>query len=342
MFYGVRMVHLGATPSIDVYVTHIGVISRSRRALAVTYPVRMVARKVVFYRWMSTTGRAPFVPHESAKKVADLIALDEYNAVLEGDDTTTAVEIVNVGSETTSSHFRVMALRNPGNRPAQWELGSGLSSLQLLDDQYPADVTNVAIWSNGIAAQDLARDSPRLGRLSFFLRHRVAGSVSFEPLFRPDMYERMTRMRGQLRSVHLAMTKPEYLDKDRGVFGTLVPAIWGPKAPSINIQLSVGKYGPKDRYLDEETEETVFRIAEHASDYVDRLIVRGRDTQTNKIERISLLNERLQKEVDIPEDPKAAELPAADEAFKEIEKAFREFEVQGSFTSAIQAQMMHG
>ncbi|MFI7547249.1 hypothetical protein [Actinoplanes sp. NPDC049599] len=306
------------------------------------YPVWMVARKIVFYRWMSVNGRAPFVPHESAQKVADMIALDDYSGVLEGDDTTTALEVVKVGSGTNASHIRLMALRNPGNRPAQWELGNGLSSLQLLDDQYPADVTNVAIWPNGIAAQDLARDSPRLGRLSHFLRHRVAGAVSFEPLFRPDMYERMMRMRGRLRSVHIAMTKPEYLDKDRGVFGTLVPAIWGPKAPSINIQLGVGKYGPKDRYLDEETEETIFNIAEHASDYVDRLIVRGRDTQTNKIERISLLNERLQKAVDIPEDAKAAELPAVMEAFKEIEMAFREFEVQGAFASAIQAQMMHG
>lgn len=115
------------------------------------------------------------------------------------------------------------------------------------------------------------------------------GSASFEPLHQPDMYDRMMRMQGQLRSVHLAMTRPEHLDRDRGAFGNLVPEVWGPKVPSINVQLGVGRHGPKDRYLDRETEETVFNIAEHASDFVDRLIVRGRDSRTNKIEELASL-----------------------------------------------------
>lgn len=308
---------------------------------AVTYRTEMVMRKIVFYRWMHVNGRAPFVPHEAAGRVAQAIDADPYASVLEGNDTTTAVEVGQAGDSLTPARFRVMALRNPGNRPVQWELGNGLKSLQLLDDQYPADVTNVAIWPNGIAAQDLTRDSPRMGRLSHFLRHRANAFVSFEPLYRPDMYERLMRMRGKLRSVHLAMTKPEYLDRDRGVFGTLVPEIWGPKAPSINVQIGVGRYGSRDRFLDHDTEETVFRIAEQANDFVDRLIVRGIDPATNKVETVSLLNERLQKEVDIPTSPDTPEIPDALEAFKEIDRAFRNFEVEGSLRSAIQAQLMH-
>lgn len=307
----------------------------------VTYRTEMVTRKIVFYRWMPVNGRSPFVPHEAAGRVAQAIEADPYASILEGDDTTTAVEVGQVGDSLTPARFRVLALRNPGNRPVQWELGGGLKSLQLLDDQYPADVTNVAIWPNGIAAQDLARDSPRMGRLSHYLRHRANAFVSFEPLYRPDMYERLMRMRGKLRSVHLAMTKPEYLDKDRGVFGTLVPEIWGPKAPSINVQIGVGRYGSRDRFLDHDTEETVFRIAEQANDFVDRLIVRGVDPATNKVQRISLLNERLQKEVDIATNPDTPEIPDPVEAFKEIDRAFRKFEVEGSLSSAIQAQLMH-
>lgn len=309
---------------------------------SISYSNIMVTRKIVFYRWVSNTGRAPFVPHESTQKLVDMFQLDDNKALLEGDDTATAVEVVSVGSDSNPSRIRLLALRNPGNRPAQWELGNGISSLQLLDDQYPADITNVTLWPNGIAAQDLARDSPRLGRLSFFLRHRVAGSVSFDPLYRADMYDRMMRLRGQLRSVHLAMTKPEYLDRDRGVFGTLVPEIWGPAVPSINIQLGVGRYVPKDRYLDEATQETVFNIAENASEFVDRLIVRGRDRETNKVERISLLNERLQKEVTLAGDSVAPEVPDAGSTFSEMDKAYQEFDVQGGFDAAIQAQLMRG
>ena len=53
------------------------------------------------------------------------------------------------------------------------------------EDWYPADVTHVMIWPDGIAAQDLHANAPRLGRLSFYLRQQVQAYVSFEPLYQP-------------------------------------------------------------------------------------------------------------------------------------------------------------
>jgi len=42
-------------------------------------------------------------------------------------------------------------------------------------DWYPSDVSHVMIWPDGIAAQDLHANAPRVGRLSFYLRHQVHG-----------------------------------------------------------------------------------------------------------------------------------------------------------------------
>jgi hypothetical protein len=135
------------------------------------------------------------------------------------------------------------------------------------------------------------------------------------------------------------MTKPEYLDRDRGVFGTLVPEIWGPKAPSISIHVGVGR--AKDRYLDEATEETVFRIAEQANDFVDRLIVRGVNPDTGRVEPISLLSQRIEKAVELRGSTETPEIPDSVVAFRAIDQAFREMEGSGAIRDAVQAQLMH-
>jgi hypothetical protein len=177
--------------------------------------------------------------------------------------------------------------------------GKPLGPLPLLDGQYPADVTHVMIWPDGIAAQDLHPNAPRLGRLSYYLRRQVNAYVSFVPLYQPDMLERFRRLRGHLRGVEISMTRPEYLDNDRGAFGTLIPAVFGSHAPSIGVRVGMGRRGPRDRFLDGATEEAVFEIAETAHDQVDRLIVFGRDPETGATTRVNLLSQRLEASADI-------------------------------------------
>jgi hypothetical protein len=302
----------------------------------------MVTRKLVFYRWLSMNAKPDFSPHDSAAFLKERIDQDPLFAVLEGEEITSAVNIVQAGDEHSPVRLQLLALRNPEHRPLQWRPGAPLAPLPLLKGQYPADVTHVAIWPDGIAAQDFHGNAPRLGRLSYFLRHKAQSYVSFEPLYRPGMFERLNNLRGQLRSVHMAMTRPEYTHKDRGFFATLVPAAYGAKAPSVNVQLGIGRYGPRDRYLDEATEEAVFSIAEDANDYVNKLIVTGINRQTGRSETVNLLSERLQVEVEILPSGAGEVMPDPTTTFTFLDDAYGDFQGQDLLSQAIHAQLMRG
>ncbi|HUY47168.1 MAG TPA: hypothetical protein VMV92_15785 [Streptosporangiaceae bacterium] len=229
----------------------------------------MVVRQLVFSRWCSLNAKPPFAYDQAFGELGAKIAGDPDFAIVENDDVTTAVTVVAAGSPTEPAKLQLLALRSADHRPSQWKPGERLGPLPLQDDQYPADVTHVMIWPDGIAAQDLHANAPRLGRLAFYLRHQVSAYVSFEPLYQPDMLERLEQLRGQLRLVEISLTRPEYLDPGRGAFGTLIPTVFGSRAPSVSVHIGMGRRGPRDRFLDGATEEAVFQIAENANDQVD-------------------------------------------------------------------------
>ncbi len=100
----------------------------------------------------------------------------------------------------------------------------------------------------------------------------------------------------------------------------------------------MGRRGPRDRFLDDATEEAVFQIAEDAHDYVDRLVVFGRNPTTNRTERVNLLSERLHERVEIPARSNAPALPVVELVVEGLSAAYRSFRDQGLFEKAIQAQ----
>jgi hypothetical protein len=300
----------------------------------------MVARQLVFYRWCSVEGRPPFHYYEALQELDKKIEVDPDFAVVENNDVTTALEVIAPGSESEPGKAQLLALRNVDNRPSQWTPGGRPGPLPLLDGQYPADVTHVMIWPDGIAAQDLHANAPRLGRLSFYLRQQVSAYVSFDQLYQPDMLARLEQLRGQVRLVEITMTRPEYLGDDRGAFGTLVPAVFGPRAPSVSVHIGMGRRGPRDRFLDAATEEAIFEIAEDAHDQVDRLVIGGRNRVSGRSERVNLLNERLQEKVEVASRPDMLGLPDEAEVFQALSQAYRSFCTQGLFERAVQAQAM--
>jgi len=300
----------------------------------------MVVRQLVFSRWMSVNAKPAFVYDQALTELGNKIEGDPSFAVVENDEVTTAVTIMSPGSSTEPAKLQLLALRTTDNRPSQWRPGERLGPLPLQDDQYPADVTHVMIWPEGIAAQDLHVNAPRLGRLSFYLRHQVSAYVSFEPLYQPDMLERLQQLRGQLRLVEISMTRPEYIGNDRGAFGTLLPSVFGSRAPSVSVHIGMGRRGPRDRFLDDATEEAVFQIAESAHDQVDRLVIAGRNRTTGRSERVNLLSERLQEKVEIPSRPDVPALPDENDVFRGLQKAYVSFRSQGLFDRAVQAQAM--
>lgn len=298
----------------------------------------MVARQLVFYKWSNANGKPAFEYHHALAELRDKIEGDPQFAVVQNDDVTTAVEGVSPGTETSPARLQLLALRDEDSRPSQWKPGESLKALSMPADSYPSDVSHVMIWPDHIAAQDLHANAPRLGRLSFYLRHQVHANVTFEPLYQPDMLVRLQQLRGRLRSVEISLTRPEYIDPTRGAFSTLVPAIWGPRVPSLSLHLGVGRRGPRDSFLDGATEEDIFRIAEDAHDTVDRLVIFGKNPTTNKTEKVNLLSERLQEKVEIPALADAPGLPVPHLAFEALEAAYRTFRDQNLFDRAIQAK----
>jgi hypothetical protein len=299
----------------------------------------MVARQLVFYKWSHVNAKPAFEYHHALTELGDKIVGDPQFAVMKNDEVTTAADVLSPGTETQPGKLQLLALRDEDNRPLQWKPGGQLSPLSMPLDSYPSDVSHVMIWPDGIAAQDLHANAPRLGRLSFYLRHQVRSYVTFEPLYQPDMFTRLQQLRGRLRMVEISLTRPEYVDSKRGVFGTLLPAVFGERVPSVAVRLGMGRRGPRDRYLDDTMEEAVFELAENADNYVDRLVVFGKNPQTNKTERINLLSERLQHKVEIPARADAPGVPLAELVYQELEAAYRTFRGQGVFEKAVQAQV---
>lgn len=301
----------------------------------------MVARQLVYYKYGSINTKPPFDYPSSLTELRDKADIDPNFALVENQDITTAVTIMSPGSKTEPATLQLLALRDADHRPSQWRPGRRLGPLPLLDGEYPADVTHVMVWPDGIAAQDMHANAPRLSRLSYCLRQLVGAYVSFEPLFQPDMFERLQQLRGQVRGVEMSMSRPETIDaQSSGAFGILLPAARGSRAPSVGVRIGVGRYGPRDRYLDDATQEAIFEVAETAYEQLDTLIVRGRSRITGKSDEVNFLNERLHIKADIPARSDVPALPDESCVFKELDLAYHAFRAQGLFERAIQAQAM--
>lgn len=300
----------------------------------------MLKRRLIFHRWGSVSGKPDFKPQEVASALAAAVATDSGFAIYDDGETVTAVEVATVGVGTEPTNLRLFALRGANNRPFKWSAGS-VSPISLGSHEYPGDVSHVSIWPDGICAHDYARDAPRLSRLSLFLRRKVSSHVKFDALYREDMLDKLKAMEGQMRSVEVAMTR-RHPDTSGQVFGNLIPESFGRRAPSIRFTLGMGRYGPRDSYLDGQTEEEVFALAEQADDYVTNMIIRGRNRSTGHVETINLLQERLQVEGEFASNATVPSMPNESEVFSALDQAYKTFHRDGKIASAVQGQKMRG
>lgn len=299
----------------------------------------MLKRRLVFHRWASVHGRPEFEPHDAAARLIGQIHADGQFAILDDGDSVTSVEIIEPGTSTSPTNLRLFALRGANERPFKWDSAGSVNPISLSDHEYPADASHVSIWPNGICAHDYARNVPRLSRLSLFLRRRMSIHVKFDALYREDMREKLEAMKGQVRSVEVAMTR-QGQNNSSGTFGTLIPATFGERAPSVRFSLGMGRYGPRDRYLDGGTEEQVFALAEQADDFISNMIIRGRSRVSGRVETVNLLHERLQKEQEFAHSASIPSMPNSNHVFLALDDAYKEFERDGKFASAVRGEQM--
>ncbi|MEU2495474.1 hypothetical protein [Streptomyces sp. NPDC007883] len=300
----------------------------------------MLKRKLVFYRWTSVAGRPTFEPAAVAERLAREIAADSSHQMVEKDGVITAVEVVDAGGGREPAKFRILALRGMEDRPFKWDPQASIGPISLLANEYPADATHVSIWPDGYCAHDMGRYSPRVSRLSFYLRQRMQEYVQFDPLYNEDAFRRLEEMKGKFRSFDLAMTKPEYTTRERGTFGRLWPAVAGEELPSVRVSLGMGRYGPKDRYIDQDLEDELLELAARASDLLTGMVVRGRSSRTNRVEEVNLLTERLSSDVQLPTRSDIPSAPRVESVFFELEQAYKNFKQQGVFETTTTAELM--
>jgi hypothetical protein len=301
----------------------------------------MLKRRLIFHRWGSVVGKPDFDPRVVASDLRAAIVADGDFAILETNDAVTAVEVIDTGVGSEPTNLRLFALRGANDRPFKWDSTGSVSPISLRDHEYPADVSHVSIWPDGVCAHDYAKDVPRISRLSTYLRHKARAYVKFDALYREDMLEKLKAMEGQMRSVEVAMTQ-QHTGSGGGVFGTLLPENFGQKAPSLRFTLGMGRYGPRDRYLDGETEEQVFALAEQADDFVTNMIIRGRSSASGRVETVNLLHERLQVEAEFRQSVSVSSVPDQREVFLELDAAYKGFQRDGKIASAVQGQKMRG
>jgi hypothetical protein len=302
----------------------------------------MLKRRLIFHRWGSVLGRADFDPRDTAARLLREIDQDGDFAILDDGDAVTAVEVVDIGGGDSPTNLRLFALRGANDRPFKWDSAGSVSPISLGAHEYPADVSHVSLWPDGVCAHDYAKNVPRISRLSHFLRRKMRDYVRFDALYREDMLEKLKAMQGQIRSVEVAMSQRHAGESTGGVFGTLLPENFGEKAPSIRFSLGMGRYGPRDRYLDGETEEQVFALAEQADDFVSNMVIRGKNQHSGRVETVNLLHERLQVEAEFHGSRTVSSMPEPHEVFLALDNAYKEFQRDGRIASAVQGQNMRG
>lgn len=303
----------------------------------------MLDRRCFISSWSSSSERAAFEPWESAQRLLDTASRQPDDLILEDGDSVTALVVDVVGSATSPTKLRVLALRKRENRPLQYSPGQPLSPINLPSGYYTADITHVILWPDGFATQDFHSDAPRLSRLATYLRKQLEAQVYFESLFDPSIIARLAEIRGQIRSVDVALTSPSRdTSMNDAVFANLIPAAFGDRAPSISIRLGMGRYGPRTRYLSDEVQESIIQVAERASELVDRMIIVGRSRETDRNITLNLLNERLGDDLQLRQSADDSSLPDTGHTFEELQRVFDEARADGRLDDAIRAQAVSG
>lgn len=278
----------------------------------------MLKRRVVPSRWEAVTDGEEVDLADIAARLLDLIADDPSECVLERADRRTAVLLHKAATPTRPLRLQLLSLKDSDSRPIQFRPGSPPEDMVIDPDSFTGEATHVCIWPDGVAAQDWFTDVPRLSRLSEFLRHKLNVRVRFIPVYDESLLDQLWDIRGQMRRASLTLRQDHNPAEDQGVFGALVPAAFGAKAPSLKVELGMGRSGPRNQYLPAGVDEAVLAAAETTPEVLENLVVWGRSRKTGEMVEVNLLKNRVGADVSLQRRSDASGLPDEREAFKAI------------------------
>jgi hypothetical protein len=293
----------------------------------------MLKRRIIVGGWSSVYGQSAFDIVDVAAALTSLTTADVVD-----EDYLTAVGFHEAPTASRPLKIQFLSLREYADRPLQYTPGQSLTAVPLPVGYYTADAAHMLIWPDGFFAYDHHGNSPRPGRLSHYLRRKLQRYVTFETYYDPHVVNQLQDIRGQMRTVEFGMADPDRVNQDRGAFGSLVPAVWGERTPSISVKIGMGRHRARNTYLDGAIEEEVLRIAESADQLVDTLIIAGRSRSTGRMTRLNLLKETLGEDVEISPAVADSSLPDPDHAFTEIQRIFNNLRESGALDTAVHAR----
>lgn len=297
-----------------------------------------IMRKLMFSGWQDASDQEPFDRIAAANSIAELPAND---LVLEHGGQITAVEVHQIGTETSPTCFQLLALRDFDNRPLDWGPESGANPIEMLRDRFPADITHVAIWGDNTAAYDRHANAPGLGRLSSYLRDKADQRVHFVSLYDPTIVEQLDDLES-IRSFEYGIYSHNRFDAaaEAGLLERFFPRA---QAPSISVKLGMSRKSPRGAALDPDLSETLLQTAQRAEELFDSLYVSGRSrTQRTaagnpKTITLNLLSQRLHIERDLPRAPGGGNLPRRDQVYRALREAKRALQGAGTLQRAATA-----
>lgn len=300
-----------------------------------------VNRRLTFYAWADTNENHPFDRLNAATIVG---ALDSGDIVLDhGEDALTAVEVVAVGSDHEPTNLLLHALHGPGSRPSEWAPGQGTSEIRIGQGRYTAFTCHALIWKDKVAAIDMHTNGPALGRLAAYFWKQASERVVFRPLYNPEAAERLKDLDG-IRGFDFSIHDPHKVNeaRKRGLLESLLPKR---KFPSIHVSAGMSKKQPHDAYIDDELADELFKIADIAEQFFDRITIRGlsktQKTKTGKKRsvEINLLSERLMIESSVDNDSRNPNMPDQEGVFAALSEARKKLEKGDRLGKAVEARL---
>lgn len=302
-----------------------------------------VNRRLTFYAWADINENHPF---DRAGGATTLAGLEADEIVLDqGEDTLTAVDMLEVGHDGAPTRLLLHALHGPGSRPSQYGPGEGTQVINIGEGRYTAFTSHVVIWQDKIAAIDMHANAPGLGRLSTYFWKQAQERVAFRPLYKQDVAERLQDLEG-IRGVDFSIHEPHKITetRKRGMLGSLLPRR---KFPSIHVSAGMSRRDPHNAYLDDEIAQEIFEIADDAEQFFDRITIRGRSKTEKtpagrpKTIEINLLSERLQIERQLDTDAANPSLPDQEKVFAALDGARRTLTRDGRLQDAVEARLAY-
>lgn len=295
-----------------------------------------VKRKVYFYRidlGLDEDGRPILFDPKPVLEEIDRLPFDQGgdpSRYMGGADTEDLV-CCWVDAAASTGRLRLATSRRSGL--PQQEHDGDLDPLGIPQDSGLAEQIHVRFFPDNVVGSEFNFYGPRISKLRDYIREKVGGgyqAVRIQPLIRPDVMAQLEQF-GDVRLLDLRI-KTSFIEAMREADESLAAAfraaeqVGEPRQVAIQLQPEpYGRHGIGSRVMD-----IVKRLARHSDvqSEATRFKVKGHNTETDKVETVDVLKDKLVAEKRMVRQEERTRALAPSSAYAAIEEAYHELEDQ--------------